>query len=94
MKPQISELINSAKQLGDFSDAEKQEIFLTIKEAKARGLLRKQPDDRCLNKYINLANYLLRTQSAEEFTSALNQNLECLYVYVALVGLNCITTTA
>jgi uncharacterized protein YwgA len=50
----IAELIKSAKQqFGDFSEDKKQEIFLTIKEAKVRGLLRKQPHDRCLSEYIN-----------------------------------------
>jgi len=46
----IAELTKSAKQhFGDFSEVKKQEIFLTIKEAKTRGLLRKQPPDRCLS---------------------------------------------
>jgi hypothetical protein len=50
----ITQLIESAKQqFGDFSEVKKQEIFLTIKEAKARGLLRKQPPDRCLSDYVN-----------------------------------------
>ena len=40
----IAELIESAKQqFGDFSEVKKQEIFLTVREAKTRGLLRKQP---------------------------------------------------
>ena len=39
----IAELIESAKQrFGDFSETQKQEIFLTVKEAKARGL---EPDE-------------------------------------------------
>jgi len=43
----ITELIEPAKQqFGDFSEVKKQENFLTIKEAKTRGLLRKQPPDR------------------------------------------------
>ncbi|MEG4117301.1 hypothetical protein QUA43_07350 [Microcoleus sp. N9_B4] len=92
---QIADLVQSAKeQFGDFSDAKKQEIFLCIKEAKARGLLRKQPRDLCLSEYINTANYLLRTYSTEEFSRALTQNLDCIYVYVALVSTNSITVTA
>jgi hypothetical protein len=58
----ITELIESAKQqFGDFSEVKKQEIFLTFKEAKTRGLLRKQPPDRCLSQYVNVANHLLRS---------------------------------
>jgi hypothetical protein len=91
----ISKLIKSAKQqFGDFSDEKKQEIFLTIREAKVRGLLRKQPPDRCLNEYINIANDLLRSYATDEFTAALNQSLDCIYVYVALVSTNSITVTA
>ena len=91
----IAELIESAKQrFGDFSEAKKQEIFLTIKEAKARGLLRKQPPDRCLSEYVNAANHLLSSYATDEFTAALNRNLDYIYVYVALVSTNSITTTA
>lgn len=91
----IAELIESAKQqFGDFSEVKKQEIFLTIKEAKSRGLLRKQPPDRCLSDYINAANHLLRSYATDEFTAALNQSLDYIYVYVALVGTNSITVTA
>jgi hypothetical protein len=91
----IAELIESAKQqFGDFSDVKKQEIFLTIREAKARGLLRKQPPDRCLSEYINAANHLLRSYATDEFTAALNRNLDYIYVYVALVSTNTITVTA
>ena len=88
----IAELIESAKQkFGDFSESKKQEIFLTIKEAKIRGLLRKQPSDRCLIDYINVANHLLRSYATDEFTATLNQNLDNIYVYVALVSTNSIT---
>ena len=91
----ITQLIQSAKQqFGDFSEVKKQEIFLTIKEAKARGLLRKQPPDRCLSDYVNAANHLLRSYATDEFTAALNQSLDYIYVYVALVGTNSITVTA
>jgi hypothetical protein len=91
----ITQLIESAKQqFGDFSEVKKQEIFLTIKEAKARGLLRKQPPDRCLSDYVNAANHLLRSYATDEFTAALNQSLDYIYVYVALVGTNLITVTA
>ena len=91
----ITELIELQKQqFGDFSEVEKQEIFLTIKEAKARGLLRKQPPDRCLSEYVNVANHLLRSYATDEFTAALNQSLDCIYVYVALVSTNSITVTA
>ncbi len=91
----VTELIESATQrFGDFSEIEKQEIFLTVKEAKARGLLRKQPRDRCLSEYINVANHLLRNYATDEFTAALNQNLDHVYVYVALVSINSITVTA
>ncbi|MEP6517433.1 hypothetical protein [Microcoleus vaginatus] len=91
----ITELIKSAKQqFHNFSDAETQEVFLTIKEAKTRGLLRKQPPDRCLNQYINAANYLLRTYSTDEFATALTQNIDYLYAYIALVATNSIVTTA
>lgn len=87
----IAELIKSAKQqFGDFSEAKNQEIFLIIKEAKTRGLLRKQPPDRCLSEYVNAANHLLRSYATEEFAAALNRNLECIYVYVALVATNTI----
>ena len=88
----IAELTKSAKQqFGDFSEIRKQEIFLCIKEAKTRGLLRKQPRDRCLSEYVNAANYLLRVQSTDEFGRALTQNLDYIYVYVALVSTNSIT---
>jgi hypothetical protein len=91
----ITELMESAKQqFGDFSEDKKQEIFLCIKEAKTRGLLRKQPYDRCLSEYINAANHLLRSYATDEFTAALNQSLDHIYVYVALVGTNSITVTA
>lgn len=91
----ISELIELAKkQFGDFSEAQEQVIFLTIKEAKARGLLRQQPPDRCLSDYINAANHLLRSYATDEFTAALNRNLDYIYVYVALVSTNSITVTA
>ena len=91
----IAQLIESAKQrFGDFSEVKKQEIFLTIKEAKARGLLRKQPPDRCLSEYVNVANHLLRSYATDEFTAALNRNLDYIYVYVALVSTNTITVTA
>jgi hypothetical protein len=73
----IAELIESAKQrFGDFSETKKQEIFLTVREAKARGLLRKQPPDRCLSEYVNAANHLLRSYATDEFRAALNQNLD------------------
>jgi hypothetical protein len=91
----IAELIESAKQqFGDFSEVKKQEIFLTVREAKARGLLRKQPPDRCLSEYVNVANHLLRSYATDEFTAALNRNLDYIYVYVALVSTNTITVTA
>jgi len=92
---QIADLVQSAKeQYGDFSDAKKREIFEIIKEAKSRGLLRKQPHDKCLSDYVNAANHLLRSYPTEEFTAALNRNLDYVYVYVALVGINSILTTA
>jgi hypothetical protein len=91
----IAELIKLAKQrFGDFSEDEKQKIFLTIKEAKVRGLLRKQPYDRCLSEYVNAANHLLRNYATDEFTAVLNQSLDYIYVYVALVSTNSITVTA
>jgi hypothetical protein len=90
----IAELIKLGKQkFGDFSEVKKQEIFLTIKEAKMRGLLRKQPPDRCLSEYVNTANHLLRSHATDEFTAALNRNLDCIYVYVALVATNTIAIT-
>jgi hypothetical protein len=82
----IAEIIKLAKQkFGNFNEAKEQEIFLCIKEAKARGLLRKQPRDRCLSEYVNAANYLLRVQSTDHFERALTQNSDYLYVYIALV---------
>ncbi len=91
----IAELIESANQrFGDFSEVKKQEIFLTVREAKARGLLRKQPPDRCLSEYVNVANHLLRIYATDEFTTELNRNLDCIYVYVALVSTNTLTVTA
>ena len=88
----IAEITESAKQqFGEFGEVKKQEIFLCIKEAKTRGLLRKQPRDRCLSEYVNAANYLLRVQSTDEFWRALTQNLDYIYVYVALVSTNSIT---
>jgi hypothetical protein len=91
----IAELIKSAKQnFGDFSEVEKQEIFLTVREAKVRGLLRKQPPDRCLNEYVNVANHLLRSYATDEFTAELNRSLDYIYVYIALVSTNSITVTA
>ncbi|MEG4106737.1 hypothetical protein [Microcoleus sp. S13_C5] len=94
-KYHITELIKSAKeQFDNFSDAETQEVFITIREAKARGLLRKQPPDRCLSKYVNAANYLLNIYSTEQFAAVLMQNIDYLYAYIALVATNSITTTA
>lgn len=91
----IAELIEAGKQqFGDFNQVKKQEIFLCIKEAKARGLLRKQARDLCLSEYINAANYLLRTYSTDEFERALTQSLDYIYVYAALVSTNSILTTA
>lgn len=88
----IAKLIKSARQqFGDFSEDKKQQIFLTIKEAKGRGLLRKQPSTLCLNKYVNAANHLLRSYATDEFTAVLNQGLDYIYVYVALVSVNLIT---
>lgn len=87
--------MKSAKeQFGDVSDAKKREIFEIIKEAKLRGLLRKQPYDKCLSCHVNAANHLLRSYATEEFTAALNRNLDYVYVYVALVGTNSLLTTA
>jgi len=92
---QIAELVQAAQQqFGDFSHAKKREIFEIVKEAKTRGLLRKQPHDKCLSDYVNAANHLLRSYATDEFTAALNRNLDYIYVYVALVGTNSITTTA
>jgi hypothetical protein len=91
----VAEVIKSAKQqFGDFSEVKKQEVFLTVKEAKVRGLLRKQPHDRCLSEYVNAANHLLRSYATDEFTAALNRNLDYIYVYIALVSINSITVTA
>jgi hypothetical protein len=90
----IAELIKStSQQICDFNQDKKQEVFLTIKEAKLRGLLRKQPHDRCLSKYINIANHLLRSHQTDGFAAALNE-IDHIYVYVALVSINCITVTA
>ncbi|MEG4029054.1 MULTISPECIES: hypothetical protein [unclassified Microcoleus] len=94
-KHHITDLIKFAReQFDDFSDAETQEVFLTIREAKSRGLLGKQPPDRCLSKYINAANHLLTLYSTDEFTAILTQNIDYIYAYVALVATNSITTTA
>ncbi|MEZ2275432.1 MAG: hypothetical protein ACBR12_00930 [Microcoleus sp.] len=94
-KKTIAELVKFAKEtFGDFSDAKKREIFETIKQAKARGLLRKQPWDNCLSDYVNVANHLLRTYATDEFTFLLSQNLDYTYVYVALVSTNSILITA
>ncbi len=91
----ITELIESAnQQFGDYSEIKKQEIFLTVREAKARGLLRKQPFDRCLSECVNIANHLLRCYATDEFTAVLNQNLDYIYVYVALVITNSISVLA
>jgi hypothetical protein len=77
----IAELIESAKQqFGDFSKVKKQKKFLTVKEAKARGLLRKQPPDRCLSEYINAANHLLRSYATDEFIATLNRNFDYICV--------------
>ena len=92
---EIAKLVQSAQeQFGDFSDAKKREIFETIKEAKARGLLRKQPYDRCLSSYVNAANHILRSYATDEFAAVLTDSLDYTYVYVALVGINSILTTA
>jgi len=94
-KNHITELIKLAKQrFNNFSEAETQEVFITIREAKSRGLLRKQPPDRCLSKYVNAANYLLNICSTDEFATILMQNIDYLYAYIALVATNSITTTA
>jgi hypothetical protein len=91
----IAEVIKSAKQqFGDFSEIKKQEIFLCIKEAKVRGLLRKQAPDRCLSEYVNVANHLLRSYATDEFTSVLNKSVDHIYVYIALVSTNSITVAA
>ena len=92
---QIAKVIELANQhFGVLNEVKKHEAFLCIKEAKARGLLRQQPRDRCLSEYVNAANYLLRVQSTDEFGRVLAQNLDYVYVYIALVSTNSIITTA
>lgn len=85
-KNHITELIKSAKERFDnFSDAETQEVFITIREAKARGLLRKQPPDRCLSRYINAANHLLSLYSTDEKLVAEINKHSAVYVQVPTV---------
>jgi hypothetical protein len=90
----ITELIESAKQqFGDFSEVKKPEIFLTIKEAKA-SLIVAETAPRPMLKRLCQGHHLLRIYATDEFTAALNQSLDYIYVYVALVGTNSITVTA
>jgi hypothetical protein len=78
----------------DFNETNTQEVFLIIKEAKARGLLQKQSPDRCLNPYINAANRILESFGTETFGETLSSNITHVYAYIALVATNTIKTTA
>jgi hypothetical protein len=88
----IANLIKVAKESDNFSEFKKQEIFFCIREAKFRGLLRKQPRDRCLSEYINAANYLLQLSTDE--LEDLIYELDYLYVYIALISVNLVSATA
>ncbi|MCC3406011.1 MAG: hypothetical protein JGK17_10540 [Microcoleus sp. PH2017_10_PVI_O_A] len=91
----IATCVKLAKErFGEFVETETQEVFLIIKEAKSRGLLQKQPPDRCLNPYINAANRILETFGTETFFPTLSKDLTHIYAYVALVATNTIRITA
>lgn len=87
----IADYIKSAKeQFDNFSEAKSYKIFLIIKEAKVRGLLRKQPPDRCLSPYINAANRILETVGTDAFFPTVSLNITHCYAYVGLVATNTI----
>ncbi|WP_293335152.1 hypothetical protein [Microcoleus sp. CAWBG58] len=91
----IATCVKSAKERFDnFSEAKSYKVFLIIKEAKARGLLQKQPPDRCLSPYINAANRILETFGTERFFPTVSANITHIYAYVALVATNTIKLTA
>jgi hypothetical protein len=94
-KNHIATCVKLAKErFGEFAETETQEVFLIIKEAKSRGMLQKQPPDRCLNPYINAANRILETFGTETFFPTLSKDLTHIYAYVALVATNTIRITA
>ncbi|WP_293151257.1 MULTISPECIES: hypothetical protein [unclassified Microcoleus] len=78
----------------NFSEAKSHKVFLIIKEAKSRGLLQKQPPDRCLSPYINAANRILETFGTATFFPTISLNITHVYAYVALVATNTIKITA
>lgn len=87
--------VKSAKERFDnFSEAKSHKVFLVIKEAKARGLLQKQPPDPCLSPYINAANRILKTFGTETFLPTTSLSITRVYAYVALVATNTIKVTA
>jgi hypothetical protein len=91
----IATCVKLAKErFGEFTETETQEAFLVIKEAKSRGLLQKQPPDRCLNPYINAANRILESFGTEAFEATLLLNISHVYAYVALVATNTIRVAA
>lgn len=91
----IATCVKSAKErFEEFSETQTQEVFLIIKEAKARGFLQKQPFDRCLNPYINAANRILESFGTETFGATLSFNITHVYAYIALVATNTIRITA
>jgi hypothetical protein len=94
-KNHIATCVKLAKELfGELAETETQEVFLIIKEAKSRGLLQKQPPDRCLSPYINAANRILETFGTETFFPTVSKDLTHIYAYVALVATNTIRITA
>ncbi|WP_293352600.1 MULTISPECIES: hypothetical protein [unclassified Microcoleus] len=78
----------------DFSEDKSQKVFSIVREAKLRGLLKKADRDKCLNHYLNAANYLLLVYSTKEFDRLITERLDYAYAYIALVATNSILTTA
>jgi hypothetical protein len=90
----VSQLVGDCKKLlkDDFSEAKVKQSFITVKEAKSRGLLGSDRRRDCvLAETVNIANDLLRIHKfgTEELAAQL-QKPDTLYAYIALVATNCI----
>lgn len=93
-KGRIAGLVTECKKMlkENFSETKLQECFITLKVAKAKGLLgAAKPRDCCLSETVNAANDILRVCKFESELDAALKNADSLYVYIGLVAINCIT---
>ena len=89
----VQQLILDCKtHLGDsFSQYELKNSYEILQEAKAKGFLGvDRLPNRCFVETINVANNLLRICRSDEMLSDALKHSKTLYVYIALVSLNCI----